>query len=358
MGFDRFDLLAPAGGLFVLGASEAVRAGLLRLPPGAGPLVVVEPDPDRAAGIEVLARGRGQDPGPDLGLPDLRVRAGLPSEADPADLLAAPFTLYNEPDLRGRRPVSAAARALFPGLSPRRRLTPRPLSQDELAALAAALRPGFGIWIDLPGEERTVLRMLEAARILGRAGQVVLRCARVPFFTTGDDAATLVAWLAERGFLPAGQGGADPDWPVTVCVADPGRRETEAARRQAEAALGRLNGDLARAEAQAELGRRDLGEMRARWQAAEREGRAQAARLDQIVEGLRAALSDEGDEGQDGLARLEAALGIDATPDLATPEADGETGPKDGDPEDGDPEGGTGPDPAADPAAAGPEASR
>ncbi|WP_212525602.1 FkbM family methyltransferase [Actibacterium sp. MT2.3-13A] len=230
--------------LIILGppAPEALEALLAE---GISRVVLVEPDPDRAARLEIRF---GDRPGLEV------VAAAVAGQEGPAELAE-----FNFPGLRSLHAPSPALRSLLPGLRVRARHAVEAITPAGLLARLGDLPRPAHLRIDAPGSEAAILQGLQAEGALERFDRIWLRCGAEPMFEGARDCRSVQDWAHAQGFETAGIDASDPDWPVLSLAFDQRGHELKALRQRSaelEAQAGALTEqlhqrDAALAEAQA-----------------------------------------------------------------------------------------------------------
>ncbi|MBY6006612.1 hypothetical protein KUV62_21995 [Salipiger bermudensis] len=199
--------------------AELLRADLRRL-------IVLEPDPDKAAVLQASAES---DPRVDLRPVALGRTSG-------ADLL----TVYNFPGLRGFSEPQEALQALFPGLKSRRSHHVQTLAVADLLAEIRDL-PGPLCWaIDDPARGHEILLGLCEADALSRIDRLWMRCGVEPMFAGAWDAGAVSEWCRGEGLTLLETDASDPDWPVLRFEVDPLARKLRALEAELRLQRGRL----------------------------------------------------------------------------------------------------------------------
>ncbi|SER05630.1 hypothetical protein, partial [Thalassovita taeanensis] len=185
---------AEAGTLIILGmpSPEVLEARLNSIGSMPRRLVIVDPQADTAL----------------ADYPDAERIAAAVSEVDGE----AEMTFYSIAGLRSFAPPTADLKTLFPGLKIRRTAMVSAISVPSLVAQLGDLPEPLRIWIDMPGEEMKLLAGLQAAGLLGKVAEVVLRCGVESFFEGAEDCATLQGWLAQEAFDLIETDATDPDF--------------------------------------------------------------------------------------------------------------------------------------------------
>jgi FkbM family methyltransferase len=236
---------------------------------GAGRIVLVEPEPDRAADLRALVAAL-----PEPEAARVRVIEAAVAETDGTALL----TVYNQPDASSLVSPTGLTE-VYPGL--------RRIARVEVATISPAtlwrriaLVPGLRhrLIVEVPGMEAFVLQALAGLRAplnapvdpagpAGLAGladpaalpvpdgllafeQIDLACGTEPLYEGAVPARQLVGWLQERGYVAAPEDPeADPDFRRVVLRQNPMLPQLRAV----EAARDRLTADL---QAEREAARR------------------------------------------------------------------------------------------------------
>lgn len=176
------------------------------------------------------------DPKPEISLPQglqvEHVKAALAKADGEAEM-----TVYSIVGLRSFSPPTEALKDIFPGLRDLHKKMVPVISVSSLLEQLGPLDGPLRFWIDMPGEEASLLDTLQEAGLLERAEDLVIRCGVESFFEAAEDCATLKNRLAREAFDLVETDERDPDWP------DLRLRANAALRR-----LNRLEAELPKAE--------------------------------------------------------------------------------------------------------------
>lgn len=272
---------------------------------GAARILMVEADPEAAAGLARAGAGR---PGVET------VRAAVSGDPRPR-----PFYRMNFAELSSLSPPGRL-RELFPGL---RVLAEDSVTPADPAALIGAADPGGDgsrlLVLETPGESLGILEALAAAALLHRFDVICLQEAREPLYEGAAPAEAVRDRLARAGFVPAFQPDPpDPERPWLSARLD--RTALERQRRIAELTKARdaaqeriaaLEADLAQARSRAEALEADLAAARDRAEtlkaeageaaktAAARQAERDAARQETAKLRADLAAAEAGDESRD-----------------------------------------------------------
>ena len=202
-----------------------------------------------------------------------RIETVLLRGASEAELLR-----YSLSDLYSLKPPTAALTSLMPGLKQAGTIVVPATTPKALTKTLAKCEGPFQVLIDTPGEEQTVLNLLDRAGILERVTTLVLRCGVEPFFKKAPQIETLMAKLENKGFsLAALDEDEDPDWPLCVLKLDVRAQLIKSL----EGTVTQTQADLAQVREEAEALRRQVGTLEAEFVAQSKalteEGAAQTA---------------------------------------------------------------------------------
>ncbi len=187
-------------------------------------VILVEPDPDRAAVIAAKLKHRDHV--------EIISAAIYPKEVE------AQLHRYNEPSLHGLRTPTPHLRKLYPGLRVISSLTVQTITAGQLLDQIALPNSRLALWLDAQGEEWYILQSLAGKGVLNTITRITLRCGAEPSFDGTRSAKDLAEYLVAKGFVLEHQDDSDPDWPRqhfarpasywVLCAADP--RNTDATK--------------------------------------------------------------------------------------------------------------------------------
>ena len=252
----------PAASLIIIGPSTDDLEARLAEP--VGKVVLVEPDPARAASIEVRYGDRS-------GLSV--IAAAVSDKAGQAEL-----SEFNYPGLRSLHAPTAALLALMPGLRVKARRMVQVITPAALLDEAGDVPDPAHLRINAPGCEYAILQGLQQAGALERFDRVWVRCGAEPMFEEAQDSETVQHWMRSQGFSLAEVDETDPDWPGLHFRADPVGRDLLAARRDLSALEMRLAEKSAELEKKSEL----LTAREAALKEAQDKAEAQAAQIAEL----------------------------------------------------------------------------
>jgi len=222
----------PAASLVAIGLSgDEIEA---RLAEATAKVVLVEPDPARAASIEAHYKGR-----PGL----IVIAAAVANEAGQADL-----SEFNLSGLRSLHPPTPAMKTRIPGLCVTARHPVQVITPEALLAQAGDLPRPAHLRINAAGCEYVILQGLQRAGALERFTRIWVRCGAEAMFEQARDSATVQHWMQSRGFSLAEVDETDPDWPELCFRAGPVSSDLPVTQHK----LAALEQRLARASAELE----------------------------------------------------------------------------------------------------------
>ena len=259
---------------------------------GADRIILVEPNPDYQAKLRDCSAG------------DSRIAVAACAIAEQAG--EAPFFVLNRPDLSSLR-APLAPTSLVPDLAV---AGEHLVATQRFEALVADLSPEREaenwLFIDVPGEEATVLAGLEAGNGAGQFDRVFLRSPCSALHEGARPADELMAWLARIGYdLEGSIDLTEPDWPRYQLRLNPKALECRALLDEKQQLEEALRVRMEEAKASEEARAQTLTEER---DALKNEVEAVTMRAEKQLEEARAAWEAEAQAQQQTIESLEKEL--------------------------------------------------
>tara|TARA_R110000868_G_scaffold101630_1_gene279658 strand:- start:3711 stop:5048 length:1338 start_codon:yes stop_codon:yes gene_type:complete len=188
-------------------------------------IILVEPEPDRAASLERRCAG------------DARVAvitAALAGENGEAEL-----NIFNIRSVDGLRKPEGLEE-IYPGLRLREQIVVPAISPAKLFEASGDLPSPTLVILQTPGMEADILEAWQASGKLAQVDRLHLHCSAAKAFEGGTDAAALRSLLAKFAFEEVSADFSDPDWPVIVVQQNRMRQEVETQRAEIAALTNAL----------------------------------------------------------------------------------------------------------------------
>tara|TARA_R110001606_G_scaffold7780_5_gene34011 strand:+ start:3554 stop:4891 length:1338 start_codon:yes stop_codon:yes gene_type:complete len=176
-------------------------------------IILVEPEPDRAAALE---RRCGNDPR------TLVIAAALTGAVGEAELKT-----FNIRALDGLCSAEAA-KSIYPGLRLLNRMVVPTLSPGRLLEKTGALSGPARVILHATGMEADILRAWPTEDLHSTIDTIELRCTASSLFETGSDLASLRELAQSLGLEEVQSDLSDPDWPKLVLRSNPLRLQLDA----------------------------------------------------------------------------------------------------------------------------------
>lgn len=208
----------------------------------------------------------------------------------------AELICYSLPGLFSLRSSTSALQEIFPGLQENARHMVPQFPVTILSDILGAEVDALTLVIDLPGEELTLLSLIESHGILKDVRKLKIRCGAERFFQDAIDADEAAVWLAERGFDLVKRDDTDSSWPLLDFMINPMRRHAI----ELEEKKSQLNTKIDQLKVEAEERAKQIQAIRSKLEATQIAAQDMATEHSTIIETLRS-------EAEQNSARLKEA---------------------------------------------------